>query len=89
MTLSSDAIFLVTVAAEEVGDDLFMPRIAIVQQTGRSYRTVSFDMEERQFSTVAEAIDHGKKSVADGLKRQFGNPDIRFNVRESKDKKKK
>ena len=88
MTQSSDVIFLVTVAAEEVEDDLFMARIAIVQQTGRSYRTVSFDMEEGQFSTEAEAIDHGKKSVADGLKRQFGKPDIRFNVRESKDKEK-
>jgi hypothetical protein len=88
MTQSSDAIFLVTVSAEQLEDDLFLARIAIVQQTGRSYRTVSFDMEERRFPTEAEAIDHGKESVADGLKRQFGKPDIRFNVRESKDKKK-
>lgn len=88
MTQSGDAIFLVTVAAEQLENDLFIARLAIVQQTGRTYRTVSFDMEERHFPTAGEAIDHGKKSVFDGLKKQFGKPDIRFNVKESKDKKK-
>jgi len=86
MNQSGDTVFLVTATAEELDSGLFVPRIAIVQQAGRTYRTISFDMEEKPFLTEAEAIDHAMESVAEGLKKQFGKSDIRFNTKKSKDK---
>jgi len=86
MTQSGDTVFLVTAAAEKLESGLFVPRIAIVQQAGRSYRTISFDMEDKPFPTEAEAIDHAMESVTEGLKKQFGKADIRFNLKKSKDK---
>ena len=83
MPESDQKVFLVNVRTEKVGDDFFTPRVAIVQQDRRTYRTISFEMTEKLFHTEEAAIDWGLEIIREGLEKQYHKPQINFTLKTS------
>jgi CheY-like chemotaxis protein len=77
MAESDPIIFTVSMSSVPRGD-AFAPRVAIVQQQGSIYKSITVDMGEEVYCSAAAALDGGAEQVRKRLGERFPQAEITF-----------
>ena len=78
MAGSDPDILLVHVDSEQLESGCFVPCVSIIQRSGRSYKTLSLDMEKALFPTKEAAVDRAISTIRERLEKRYPRAEIRF-----------